>query len=124
MEYVKVKKILDDFTYKNEYKKRYSRKVITEQYGQSRQEADGVLYVWPNPINLDIRRETDDNREHIIFSGGITSLKLKSDSISFTMFRRPGSKPVSDDILEVVEWTENKTLLTSFGKMELTRWYY
>ena len=45
MDKAEAKKILDDFTYKNEYKKRYSRKVITEQYGQSRQEADGVLYL-------------------------------------------------------------------------------
>ena len=24
-------------------------------------------YIWPNPINIGIRRETDDNREYIIF---------------------------------------------------------
>lgn len=69
MDNAEAKKILDDFTYKNEYKKKYSRKVITEQCGQSRQEADGVLCVWPYPKNLGIRRETDDNREYIIFSG-------------------------------------------------------
>ena len=124
MKYDEVKKILDDFTYRNEYKKKYSRKVIVEQYGESRQESDGILYVWPKPVNLDIRRNTDYNREYIIFSGGVTLLKLRANSISFTMYLRPSSKPISDDILELVELREDSTLLNSFEKMELTRWYY
>lgn len=121
MQYLEVKKILDEFTLRNKKKSRILKRPIFELYGEESDEPDGILYLRPKPVGIKIENRYNENYSYIIYSGDIVSLKPKRDSISFTMSNQERLNRLPGSVVEQIERTESKTLLTAFNKMELKR---